>query len=259
MANRRQEERERLRQAREERESTEAKSGKRRLVAVYLAAAVLLVAVVVAIVVIAGSSGGGSGGESHIDQASGSTNGVEPDEREGVAPPAVETVDLKTAAKKAGCVLKLKLKDEGHEHIPPTAPTPHYGTKPPTSGPHVEPPYQQADGAYIEMPGEIFIVHSLEHGRIQIQYSPQLPEKAQLELKGLYDTEYGGSLLFPNTNMPYQVAVTAWTKLMGCPTYKGAATLDAIRDFGQEEWGKYGGEPVNGFKIIGPTPIEPSA
>ena len=31
--------------------------------------------------------------------------------------------------------------------------------------------------------------------------------------------------------MPYEVAATAWTQLIGCPTYEGAATLDAIRDF----------------------------
>ena len=201
---------------------------------------------------VASSGGGGSEGESHINQASGSTNGVQPDTRSGPAPAEVKVANLQQAAKKAGCVLKLKLKDEGHEHIGPTAPTPEYGTSPPTSGAHAEPPYQQADGAYSEMPGEIFIVHSLEHGRVQIQYSPGLPEEDQLALKGLYDTMYGGALLFPNDNMEYAVAATAWTKLLGCPEYKGAITLDAIRDFGKEEWGKYGGEPVNGFSIKGP-------
>ena len=258
MANRREEERERLRQARQENESSQAKSDKRRLYAVYGGAALVGLLVVAGIVAaVASSGGGGSGGASHINQASGSTNGVEPDTRSGPAPAEVKVSNLEQAAKKAGCVLKLKLKDEGHEHIPPTAPTPEYGTDPPTSGNHAESPYQQADGAYSEMPGEIFIVHSLEHGRLQIQYSPDLPEEDQLALKGLYDTMYGGALLFPNDNMEYAVAATAWTKLLGCPEYKGAITLDAIRDFGKEEWGKYGGEPVNGFSIKGPTPIQP--
>jgi hypothetical protein len=258
MANRREEERERLRQAREERESAGAKSGKRRLVAVYAVAGVVGLAVVGGIVAVISSSSG-SGGESHINQASGSTNGVKPDEREGTAPAAVEVANLKQAANRAGCALRLKLKDEGHQHISPTAQTPNYGTNPPTSGNHVEAPLQQADGAYSEMPGEIFLVHSLEHGRLQIQYSPELPEEDQLALKGLYDTMYGGALFFPNANMDYEVAATAWTNLLGCPEYKGAVTLDAIRDFGQQVWGKYGGEPVNGFNIEGPTPLEPSA
>ena len=126
---------------------------------------------------------------------------------------------------------------------------PDYKTNPPTSGDHVEPPYQQADGAYTEMPAEIDFVHSLEHGRMEIQYSPDLPEKDQLELKGLYDTMYGATLLFPNDKMPYEVAATTWTNLLGCPTYKGAATLDAIRAFGKATWGKYGGEPARSVHV----------
>jgi hypothetical protein len=108
------------------------------------------------------------------------------------------------------------------------------------------------------MPEEIDFVHSLEHGRLEIQYSPKLPEKDQLQLKGLYDTMYGATLLFPNTKMFYKVAATTWTNLMGCPAYKGAATLDAIRAFGKATWGRYGTEPVTGFKFTGPTPVEPA-
>ena len=83
---------------------------------------------------------------------------------------------------------------------------------------------------------------------MEIQYSPDLPEEAQLELKGLYETMYGGTLLFPNDEMPYEVAATTWTNLLGCKQYKGETTLDAIRAFGKATWGRYGGEPV------GPSP-----
>ena len=38
-------------------------------------------------------------------------------------------------------------------------------------------------------------------------------------------------LIFPNPDMPYEVAATAWTQLIGCKKYEGAATLDAIRAF----------------------------
>jgi Protein of unknown function (DUF3105) len=259
VANRREEERERLRQARQERESSQAKSDKRRLFAVYGVAGLIGLLVVTGIAVAIASSGGGGGGESHINQASGSTNGIAPDERSGTAPPEVKVANLKQAAAKAGCALRLHLKDEGKSHIPPTSPTPDYKTNPPTSGNHVEPPYQQADGAYSEMPGEIFIVHSLEHGRMEIQYSPELPEEDQLLLKGLFDTMYGGTLLFPNENMDYEVAATTWTNLLGCPKYKGAITLDAIRDFGKATWGKYGGEPATAFGLKGPTPLEPAS
>lgn len=259
MANRREEERERLRQARQDRESSQHKADRRRLYAVYGVAGLIGILVVAGIVALIAGSGGGESGESHINQASGSTNGVKPDERTGTAPPDDKVANLKLAAKKAGCDLRLGLKDEGHTHIPPTAPTPDYKTSPPTSGNHVEAPFQQADGAYSEMPGEIFFVHSLEHGRMEIQYSPELPEEDQLALKGVYDTMYGGTLLFPNTNMDYEVAATTWTNLLGCPKYKGAITLDAIRDFGKATWGRYGGEPATAFGLKGPTPEEPKS
>lgn len=256
MANRREEERERLRQARQERESGRAKSEKRRLYAVYGVAGLIGLLVVAGVVALISGAGGGGEGEAHINQASGSTNGVEPDAREGTEVAAAKQTDLEKAAKAAGCALRLELKDEGKRHFAPSTPAPDYKTNPPTSGDHVVSPYQQADGAYSEMPGEIFIVHALEHGRMEIQYSPDLPEEEQLELKGLYDTMYGGALLFPNENMDYEVAATTWTNLLGCPEYKGDVTLDAIRAFGVATWGRYGGEGTGAVK--GPTPVAPS-
>ncbi len=254
------EKRERLRQERLEAE--EAESGNRsRLIVGYSVAAVAVLAIAVVVIVLASGGGDSSAnGDAHInlDTSIGSTNGITPDERPGTAPPPLKVSNLAAAAKKAGCDLRLKLPDEGHEHIPQTAHRPEYKTNPPTSGSHVEPPFQQADGAYTETPAEIDFVHSLEHGRMEIQYSPDLPEKDQLMLKGLYDTMYGATLLFPNDRMHYEVAATTWTNLIGCPTYKGSITLDAIRDFGKETWGKYGGEPVTGFKFTGPTPAEPA-
>jgi hypothetical protein len=258
MANRREEERERLRQARQEREQKQAGSAKRRLMIGYGAAGIVGILVLVGIVaVIVSAANKNDSGNAHIDQQSGSTNGVQPDTRTGTEVAAVKVTNLKEAAKKAGCDLRLDLPEEGHTHIPPTAPTPEYETNPPTSGNHVEPPYQQADGAYKEMPQEIDFLHSLEHGRIEVQYSPDLPESAQLELIGLYDTMYGATLLFPNSNMPYEVAATSWRNLLGCNEYKGDITLDAIRDFAKQRWG-HGREPAEGFPFTGPTPVEPT-
>jgi hypothetical protein len=258
--------REQLRREREEAEAADSKGASNRLILGYgIAAAVVIVIAVVVVIVATGggssssASGGGDSGGAHINLnlSYGSTNGVTPDERSGTPPPPVKVSDLKTAAKQAGCVLKLGLADEGHEHIPPGSPTPDYKTNPPTSGPHVEPPFQQADGAYLETPEPIDYVHSLEHGRMEIEYHSNLPEKDQLALKGLYDTMYGAALLFPNDEMPYAVAATTWTNMLGCKTFKGQATLDAIRDFGKQTWGKYGGEPVHAFVFTGPTPAEP--
>jgi Protein of unknown function (DUF3105) len=252
-------ERDKLRQERIEAEEHASRGDSKRTVLAYGIGALVLLAIVAVVVVIASGGGGSGGGDAHINVNAqfGSTNGVPPDEREGIPPPVAQITNLQKAVKAAGCKLELHLEDEGHKHIPPGSPTPNYKTSPPTSGNHVEPPYQQADGAYLEEPEPIDYVHSLEHGRMEIEYAPSLPEKEQLELKGLYDTMYGATLMFPNKNMPYQVAATTWTNLLGCSQYKGAKTLDAIRAFGHETWGKYGGEPVFAFKFTGPTPAEP--
>jgi hypothetical protein len=234
--------------------------GKRnRLIIGYAIASTVVLAAAAVILVLASGGDDTAKGSAHINlnAAIGSTNAIQPDDRAGTPPSPVAVASLKDAAKQAGCVLKLRLPDEGHNHIPVGSPPPGYKTNPPTSGDHVEPPYQQADGAYSEMPAEIDIVHSLEHGRLEVQYSPDLPEDDQLALKGLYDTMYGATLLFPNTKMPYEVAATTWTNLLGCPTYKGDITLDAIRAFGKATWGKYGGEPAQAFTFTGPTPAEP--
>jgi hypothetical protein len=257
MANRREEERERLREAREEKERSHTSSERKRLVIGYGVAAVIGLVVIAGIVAAVVSSGGGGGGDSaHINLESGSSNGISPDDRTGTAV-TVKVTPLQKAVKEAGCVVRLKLKDEGHEHIPSGSEAPEYKTNPPTSGNHVEPPFQQADGAYSEMPLPIDMVHSLEHGRMEIQYSSDLPEEAQLELKGLYETMYGGTLLFPNDEMPYAVAATTWTNLLGCKKYEGTKTLDAIAAFGKTTWGRYGGEPVRAFTFTGPTPKKP--
>ncbi|HVD86382.1 MAG TPA: DUF3105 domain-containing protein [Solirubrobacterales bacterium] len=257
--------RDRLREERIESEEGESQAGRNRVIVGYAIASTVVLAVAVLVFILAsGGDDSGAGGPSdeggahiNLNTQIGSTNGVQPDDRAGTVPPPVKVTDLKAAAKQAGCELKLKLKDEGHTHIPAGSPEPGYKTSPPTSGNHVEPPYQQADGAYSEMPEAIDFVHSLEHGRMEIQYSPDLSDEGQLALKGVYDTMYGATLLFPNDEMPYEVAATTWTNLIGCKTYKGAITLDAIRDFGKATWGRYGGEPVFAFTFTGPTPVEP--
>lgn len=199
----------------------------------------------------------GSGGDAHVNRESGSVNGAIPDNRVGIPPAPTKVADLDKAVKDAGCFLFENRKAEGQGHIPPDAPAPQYKTDPPTSGKHVEPPYQQADGAYRTMPEPQDFVASLDHGRVEIHYAPDLSREIQLELKGLYDTMYGGTLLFPDDVMNWAVAATAWAKFLGCPGYGGVKTLDAIRAFASEMWGKYGGEPVEAFSVVGPTPRDP--
>jgi hypothetical protein len=171
----------------------------------------------------------------HIDLASGADNGVEPDARKGTKPPPVDDTDLEAVADATGCDLQLDLPDEGNQHLAPGEAEPSYETTPPTSGSHD--PVPQADGAYLETPPAASVVHSLEHGRVAVQYSPDLSEDDQLLLKGIFDDDPEGVLLFPNPDMPYLVAVTAWTNLVGCDVF-GEAALDVVRDFRDEFRGK---------------------
>jgi Protein of unknown function (DUF3105) len=245
----RKEEKERLRAARLEAERRETEGARKRLLLGYAVAGVLTAAVLAGIVVVALSGGGGGGPDepaaAHIDTGTGSVNGVAPDAREGITPPPVGNLDLNTAAADANCDLRLNLRDEGNTHVQPGTHV-TYHTNPPTSGNHVAFPFQQADGAYSQEPASIDFVHSLEHGRIEIQYAPDLPARDQLALKGVFDDSPSGMLLFPNRQMPYAVATTAWTQLMGCKRYEGAKTLDAIRDFRDQYRGR---GPENLFPI----------
>jgi hypothetical protein len=230
-------ERERRRAERLAAEQAAAASERRRLMLGYVVAGALTLAVVVGIVLVIGGGGDDEpqvGGEdipdaAHIQINSGFLHETTPDGREGTPPPALQQGDLEIAAEEAGCELQLDLEEEGSTHVTKESEIPDYGTDPPTSGNHH--PEQLADGAYAEMPEPWFFVHSLEHGRVEIQYSPDLPERDQLALKGVFDQQPDGVLFFPNTEMQAAVAVGAWTQLMTCERFEGQATLDAIRDF----------------------------
>ncbi len=228
-----------MRQERIEAERQAAASGRSRLIIGYVVAGALALLIVVGLVIAV--TGGGND-----DSAGGSTtaagdnvntefggvvpSGVTVDNREGTAPPEIQLGDLTAAAKAAGCDLQLDLKDEGSTHLnPKTEDLPGYDTDPPTSGDHFPEPI--ADGAFMQTPSPGFSIHGLEHGRIAIQYSSDLSEEDQLALKGVFDADRPGMVLFPNDDMPYDVAVTAWTQLMTCETFEGDATLDAIQDF----------------------------
>jgi hypothetical protein len=247
MATRKQE-KERLRQQRLEAERREAAEARRRLLLGYLVAGLRGAAVLAGLLVVILSGAGGGDGDAgpeaaHIVPEFGTVPpGIEPDGREGTTPPALEQADLEEAARTAGCELRLDLPDEGATHVRPNEDPPDYETNPPTSGDHIVPPLQTADGAYLGTPEPVNVVHSLEHGRVAIQYDPDLPEEEQLLLKGVFDESPQGMLMFPNPDMPDEVAVTAWTNMAGCKQFD-ERVVDVIRDF-RDTYRGQGPEPV---------------
>ena len=210
----RQEEKERRRREREEAErAAAASSSRRKRLGIVLGGVVA--AAVALIVVLAVASG---------DETS-------PEVR-GVLPPARETNEAE-AARAAGCELQTH-RSEGRGH---TSETVQYKTNPPTSGSHDPTPAQEgiypADGP----PDLEQSVHALEHGRVLIQYKAGLPQREVDRLRTLAETfEVKGTagyhgLFFQNqTNMPAQVAATAWTKSLTCPRMNDRV-FDAIRTF----------------------------
>jgi len=222
----RQEEKERRREERLAAERAAAASAARgqrlRLVIGGVLAAALVAAIVIAVVA------GGSSSKSPKTAGGGS----------GAKLPAVKTADLGAAAKAAGCTLQDfpgSTQDRGH-----TQSKVKYKTNPPAFGPHN--PVASADGDYVgQGPPELEMsVHALEHGRIEIQYRPDLPSAQVQQLEALFNESAGPYsagqylLLFPNaTNMPYAVAATAWTHILGCKTFN-PGVFDAIRAFRQK-------------------------
>jgi hypothetical protein len=235
----RKEEKERLRQQRLAAERAAASTGRTRLIAGYVVAGILTLAVLAGLVVVIASGGSDNGvdacSNSHIKDSGGTFRGLEPDCREGTTPPAIQVADLKLSADQAGCQVRLDLPEEGNTHVPNSEPV-QYKTAPPTSGNHNPVPID--DGAYstpitsdTSQPTNIRNeVHAMEHGRIEIHYKPSLPEDQQLALKGVFDDDPDGMLLFPDPGMPYDVAVTAWTNMVVCPKYE-PGVLDVVRNF----------------------------
>jgi hypothetical protein len=212
-----------LRAEREQREREAAAAEKRRRMVGYVVGGGLAAAALIAIVVVLVSGGSGSKASSG-DWPKGSV-------------PAQQVNDLTAAAKAAGCQLNNP-KDEGNQHVSTQV---QYKANPPTSGNHNPDP--ATDGAYLTAPAKEHTVHSLEHGRIEIQFKPTVPDSVKGTLKALFDEDQYHMLIFPNqTNMPYEVAATAWDHELVCAKYNDKVP-DAIRAF-KNQYRDHGPETV---------------
>lgn len=143
--------------------------------------------------------------------------------------PATQITDLKAAAKAAGGRFTSYRRDYGTgDHVTTKV---HYPTNPPLNGPHY--PDWAADGNYAgrTTPRTEMLVHALEHGRIEIQYRPGLPQAQIDQLVALYDEDPQHVLLYENeTGMDCDVAVTAWGHGLLCDRFSDRV-FDAIRAF----------------------------
>lgn len=222
----RQEEKEQRRLEREKAEAAErAAAARRKRLSMVLAALVGLLVIGGAAALISGAIGGGGDSGGNGPRQVGDVN---------VKLPEPQTSDVEEAAKTAGCTLEHpKYEGAGHENRQFTPAD--YKTNPPTSGAHFPEWYE--DGIY--EPGSTpdlgKLVHTLEHGRINIQYKPGTPKAIVDALEAVTAEKTGYHILLHEnaTGMDAQIAATGWTQLLTCPTYK-PEVIDALRTFYDE-------------------------
>jgi hypothetical protein len=222
----RQEEKEKRREERLAREEAERKAAARRKRLQYVFGGLLAVAAVAGIIavlalgVVGGDDGGGTGTPKDASNVSSS-----------VKLPEQKSGDLKAAAKAAGCEL-ANPPIEGSTHEDKNFKASDYKTNPPTSGNHN--PVWYEDGIY--NPGDTprlgMLVHTLEHGRIDVQYKEGTSADDVAKLEALLgETDGYHMLLFQNTTgMDAAVAATAWGHSVTCPEINDS-TWDALRTF----------------------------
>jgi uncharacterized protein DUF3105 len=221
----RREEKDRRRAERLAAEQSASEQAKRRRTYSIVVGAVLGIAALAAIVAVAATGGGGNGHDVRASEITGdqSFSGA-------ATPPSQTETDLFAAARAAGCVLRNPV-IEGRQHVEPGTDV-EYKTNPPTSGNHD--PAPAGDGVYSNPPTTATtrnFVHTLEHGRILIQYDPSLRKRYIDQLGGLFNEDPYHMVLMPNRRLgENQVAVTAWGHLLGCEKVTDE-TFDAIRGF----------------------------
>jgi hypothetical protein len=215
-------EKEARRQERLAREAEEKRRAERNRRLQIVGGVILGVAVIAAIVIAVVASSGGS------DDSKPKSSGKANPEVKAVPLPPRKTTDLFAAAKAAGCVVRT-FPNEGRQHITGKG---TYRTNPPTSGNHNPVPAEDGDYSGQQSPAPENYVHTLEHGRIEFQYAPGTPAKVIGQLRTLFAEQgsYHDLLFQNNTNMPYQVAATAWTHLIGCKQVNDKI-WDALRAF----------------------------
>jgi hypothetical protein len=228
----RREQKQAMREERLRRQQEAQEAARRRRLIGIVAGSVAVVAVTVAIVVVALAGG---------DDESGAGRGggtKDPGAFPAGSVPKEQPIGLEEAAKAADC----ELKDEEQAQASHVEGKVDYKDNPPIGGDHSEIPAD--DGAYYsEPPTTESSLHSLEHGRISIQFRPNVPNSLKGNLKALFDEDPHHILLYPNqTDMPYEISATAWGHSLTCDKANDKV-YDAIRAF-KFRWRDKGPENV---------------
>ncbi len=199
----RKEQKEALRQERLAREQQAAQAAARKRLIGIVVASILVLGIVGALVAVVLAGGDDSGG------SEGGGGGATISYPDGGEVPAQQEANLGAAMKAAGC--KEETFEEQGDITHTTDPDEEidYASEPPAVGDH----YQEwpEDDIYEEAPPTSHVVHTLEHGRILIWLSPDLPEEQRAQFKALYDEDPYHVIVLPREELKQPFAVSAWT------------------------------------------------
>jgi len=223
----REEEKKARREARLAQEAKEAKAAARnkrlQLVLGGVLAALIVVGVVIGITA--------SGGDDDSSMSSGGNGAPAQAGDVDVTLPEPQIVEEQAAAEAAGCTIDNP-PNEGAAHEEKVFTAEDYDQNPPTSGPHF--PSWAQDGIYEagKEPQIGELVHTLEHGRIDVQYKEGTSPEVVEQLTAFVGENNGyHMLLFQNpTGMEPAIAATAWDWSLTCPEVNDKV-WDALRTF----------------------------
>jgi uncharacterized protein DUF3105 len=185
----------------------------------------------------------GCGGDSEDENADTRAAGPEPILPEGGRVPEPSITGLEPAARAAKCELRSTTA-RTRDHTANIDEPIDYNTNPPTTGRHFQLPAE--DGIYEEAAPDSTLVHSHEHGRVVIWFRPSLPADTRAGLRALVEEDDYQILLMPRSEMPFEVAATAWNsspgpagtgRLLGCESFSPGA-YDALRAFRDKHRGR---------------------
>lgn len=137
------------------------------------------------------------------------------DDADTVSVPPVRETELPQAAGQGRCQLRAAAAGER--------------LNPPVDGPHGVAPARP--GFYEEPVASAALTAAVRHGIVVIQFRAGLDGERLDELKRLQEAAPTGTIVAPNdTGMRFELAVTAYRRLLGCPRFTERA-LDAVQLF----------------------------
>lgn len=131
-------------------------------------------------------------------------------ESESVSLPPIRETQLTEAADRAGCQLRRT--------------RPLERTDPAVDGPAAR--EAARPGFYDEAPDGAALIAALRRGVVVIHFRHDLDEDVVDDLREIQEAAPTGTIVTPNGSMPFEVAVTAYRRLLGC-TRATDATLEA--------------------------------